>query len=110
MFCVAAGTECDGGLPTSLLLVDLLLVDLLLVEILLVKILLVVIRITISGLVHDGQRTTFGCTADHLLLDPCRNGSGLLSLCLGCLNCSFLLRRNDTSWIEKQREGSMSAF
>ena len=63
---------------------------------LLVEVLLLVIGIAICSLLHDGEGTTLGRSANHLLLDPGRDGSGLLLLGLGSLDCCLLLGSNDT--------------
>lgn len=80
----------------------------LLIQLLFVLVLLLVICITISSSLHDGERTTLGCSADHFLLDSGRDGGGLLLLGLGCLNCGLLLGCDDTCCRGMQRDRFLS--
>ena len=66
-------------------------------RLLLVLVLLLVVCIAVGSLLHDGERATFGGTADHLLLDARGDGGGLLLLGLGRLHCCLLLGRNHAS-------------
>ena len=77
---------------------------------LLVLVLLLVVRISVCCLLHDRKRPTSGRTSDHLLLDSCRDGSGLLLLSLGCLYCRLLLRRNYSGYDENRKENSSLAY
>ncbi|KAI3485740.1 hypothetical protein L1887_50896 [Cichorium endivia] len=65
---------------------------------LLVLVLFLVVCVAVGSLLHDGERTTLGGTADHLLLDAGGDGGGLLLLGLGRLHCRLLLGSDDTSW------------